>query len=214
MISRSTRTMLVTIAIAAVLPVAASAAGCPLDSFGARKLHTCGDDRCGSFTPPPEIAAIKRGLYGEMVGLFINDGLAEWIGVDLDAGEIVRVERYAGPHLGGAPRAATPSAQLSRRETGQGRHRVIDIIRRAPLARDTAEDIVCAANAVWTDDDRPPMSSISDMHLGVVLVDGAARRAEGGPAGMTAAVRALHYRLEALKGRPAPVEVPLPPRQE
>lgn len=200
MTSRALLMMLVATGATMLVSMASAGAGCPLDAFGVRKVNTCSSGKCTTFEPPPEIAAIKRGLYGEMVGLFINDGLAEWIGVDLDTGEIVRVERYAGPHLGRAPRIATPSAQLSQRVTGQGRSRMVDTIRRAPLARDTAEDIVCAANDMWADAGPPPMSGgVTDMHLAVVLVDGTTRKSDGGPLGMAAAARAVHERLEALK---------------
>ena len=210
MISRATLTTLAAAGLVMLLPVAASATNCPLDSFGARKVGTCRDASCLFFTPPPEIAAIKRGVYSQFVGIFINDGLAEWIGVDLDAGEIVRVERYAGPRLGDAPQVAQASPQLSRRETNVNGKRRIDIIGRAPLPRETAEDMVCAANAVWIDEAHPPGGSSSDVDEGVVLVDGATLRAEGGPSGMTKAVKALYDRLGALRERLPRVEVPVP----
>ena len=186
-------------AVATVLPLAAAGAGCPLDSFGARKLGTCPDASCRSSGAPPEIAAIKRGFYNEMVGLFINDGLAEWTGVDLDAGDIVNVRRYAGPRVDGAPSVEQSSARLNRRETRPDGKPIIDIIRREPLAREAMEEIVCAANDAWADAGRPPMSSISDMHLGIVLVDGGTRRTDGGPFGMRDAARALQARLDALR---------------
>jgi hypothetical protein len=210
MSSRATLTTLAAIAMAMVLPVAASAAGCPLDSFGVHKLRTCEDSGCNLGALPAEIAAIKRGLYSEYIGLFINDGIGERIGVDLDAGETVFVERYSGPRVKNAPHVAQPTPQLSRRESLLKGKRVIDISRRAPLARETAEDIVCAANAAWTDKTVPPAGGFSDLAVGVVLVDGATRRVEGGVIAMTPAAQALYDRLQALIGRSPPVSVPLP----
>src|SRR5262245_60201782 len=132
---------------AMLLPTAAGAA-CPLDSFAVRKVDVCGSGKCTSFTPPVEIEAIARGVYAETIGLFINDGFAEWVGVDLDKSEIVEVQRFAGRELGAAPRAGS-DPNVTRRETRDGDRHTIDIVRRAPLAADAAGDIVCGANAVW-----------------------------------------------------------------
>jgi len=190
-----------------MLPGAAGAV-CPLDTFGAQKIDICRSEKCSYFTPPAEIAAIARGAYSEMIGLFINDGLAEWIGVDLDKNEIVQVQRYAGRQLGAAPRAS--GKNITRRETREGDRRWIDVTRRTPLASDAAGDIVCSANTVWAEPPGPPRVSITDMHQGVVLVDRGTRKAVGGPGGMSDTARVLHAQLERLTGRAPPAIVPIP----
>ena len=209
----STKTIRVAVAAACVailLPVAADAA-CSPDTFGAQKRAVCGSEKCPYFTPPEEIAAIARGLFSESIGLFINDGFAGWIGIDLDKNEIVDVQRYAGSKLGQAPRADALDPKVVRRETQEGDRHWIDIVRRVPLAAGTAGDLVCAANAVWAE---PPAAAlrpvITDMHLGVVLVDRGTRKTAGGPGGMSEAAEALHKRL--VNGEPAAIIVTPPKR--
>jgi len=186
-------------ACAAVLLPAAADAACPLDSFADRKVDVCGSGKCTSFTPPVEIEAITRGVYGETIGLFINDGYAEWVGIDLDKSEIVEVQRYAGRELGAAPRASS-DPNVTRRETRDGDRHWIDVVRRAPLAADAAGDIVCSANTVWAAPPSivPPSLSITDMHQGVVLIDRGTRKASGGPGGMSRPAQALHAQLRKL----------------
>jgi hypothetical protein len=192
-------------ACAAILLPAAADAACSPDTFGAQKRAVCGSEKCPFFTPPAEIAAIARGLFSERIGLFINDGYAGWVGVDLDKGEIVDVQRFAGSKLGEAPRANALDPKAVRRETKEDGRHWIDILRRAPLVSAAAGDIVCGANTVWAEQAgivlRPV---ITDMHSGVVLIDRETRKAVGGPGGMSEAADALHAQLQRLvRGAPA-----------
>jgi hypothetical protein len=68
-------------------------------------------------TGPDEIAKICRGVYAEFVELFINDGFASWLGIDISSRDIVEVQRYAGPMLNRAPKISFPSRDYFTRET-------------------------------------------------------------------------------------------------
>src|SRR5262245_38047276 len=118
-LTRTIRVAVVAACAAILLPAAADAA-CSPDTFGAQKRAVCGSEKCPFFTPPAEIATIARGLFSESIGLFINDGYAGWIGIDLDARKIVDVQRYAGAKLGEAPRADRLDPKVVRRETQEG----------------------------------------------------------------------------------------------
>jgi len=193
-------------AMAMLLPAAAGAA-CPIDTFAAKKQNVCRGETCTSLEPPEEIAAIARGVYSETVGRV--DGLAEWIGVDLDKRQILEVKRYTGRQLGAAPLAS--GLNVSRRETHEGDRHWIDVTRRSFLLPSTAGDIVCSANAAWAELSKPLRGGVSGMHLGVVLVDRGTRKSIGGVGGMTSASRALHTRLEGLEAPTAPTIIMLAP---
>lgn len=174
-----------------------AAATCPPDTFGAGKRDTC-RPKCSSGVAPDEIARMSRGVYAESIGLFVNDGLASWLAVDIDRREIVEVRRFAGPHLKNAPPVSAPDANHYRREIKTDRQNWIEVVRRAPLTPAPLEEIVCLANALWAGGPTLP-AHLSDMHNALLLVDRGTEKKFGGPGELADEALRLRRRLEALR---------------
>ena len=79
-------------------------AACDLASFARVKSElTCFLKDCRRTSAPDEVKQIERGVYVEFIGLSVNDGVASWMGVNLEKNELFQVNRFAGPHLRRVP---------------------------------------------------------------------------------------------------------------
>lgn len=180
-------------------------AACPLDSFGETKVRTCSGTKCGSANAPKEIAAISRGLFSENIGLFINDGHARWIGVDLDRSEIVEVERFAGARFAQAKpefRKMKQTANHYGRQIKGLNSRAIEFVRRKPVDKAALGDLVCAANELWAYAPDPGVvpliGPMSDSHNKLYLLDQGTIKDFGGPGDLAEAPRKLRVWLEGM----------------
>jgi hypothetical protein len=194
-------------AAAAVLAAApqTSLAACPLASFGEAKTQTCSGKECGPVNAPKEISAISRGLFSESIGLFINDGHARWIGIDLDRSEIVEVERFAGARFAQAKpefRKMKHNANHYGREIRGLNSRAIEFVRKKPIDNPVLGDVVCAANELWTYVPDPSVARLigpmSDSHSKLYLLDRGAIKDFGGPGELIEAPRKLRALLEGM----------------
>jgi hypothetical protein len=182
-----------------------ASAACPLASFGETKASTCTGPKCGSANAPKEIAAISRGLFSENIGLFINDGHARWIGVDLDRSEIVEVERFAGARFAQAKpefRNMKHTANHYGREIKGINSRVIELVRRKPVDNAALGELVCAANELWAYAPeaglKPLIGPMSDSHNRLYLLDQGTIKDFGMPGELTEAPRKLRALLEGM----------------
>lgn len=182
-----------------------SRAACPLASFGEAKMQTCSGNECGPANAPKEISAISRGLFSENIGLFINDGHARWIGVDLDRSEIVEVERFAGARFAQAKpefRKMKQSANHYGREIRGLNSRAIEFVRKKPIDKAALGDVVCAANELWTYVPDPSVAPLigpmSDSYNKLYLLDRGAIKDFGGPGKLIEAPRKLRALLEGM----------------
>lgn len=141
---------------------------------------------------------MSRGIYAETIGLFVNDGLASWLALDMDRQEIVEVRRFAGPRLNSAPRVSAPDANHYRHEVKTDQRNWIEVVRKAPLAPASLDDIVCLANALWSSGATLP-APMSDMHNALMLVDRGTEKKFGGPGQLSGDARLLRQRLDTLK---------------
>jgi hypothetical protein len=183
----------------------AASAACPLASFGETKARTCTGTKCRSANAPTEIAAITRGLFSENIGLFINDGHARWIGVDLDRSEIVEVERFAGARFAQAKpvfRKMKHTANHYGRETRGLNSRMIEFVRRKPVDIAALGELVCAANELWAFAPDPALGPLigpmSDSHNKLYLLDQGAIKDFGGPGELTETPRKLRALLQSM----------------
>ena len=154
--------------------------------FGPQKVHTRKRSECSPFTPPPQLQRIKRGGYSEYVGFLINDGYACWEGFDLDTGEIVRVERYAGPQL------ASGLSEIFGLEILKGlkTFRIslkfwtqplsIEIITKKHIKKERLTELIFLANELWSSGERYLIMA-ADVHNALILVDGDEGKIFGGP---------------------------------
>jgi hypothetical protein len=193
--------------LASAMNAAGSAsAACDVESFGQKKESICTRNRCGAAVAPREIMRIGRGVYSEHVGLFINDGYARWVGLDLDRMAIVEVQRFAGKQRALAIKQLRKMKQNSdhyRRETRNARAPALEVIHRKAVAASALGEVVCAANALWAEkanlSARPPVASMSDSHNKLYLVDRGAAKDFGGPGELNAAPRNLRDNLDKLQ---------------
>jgi hypothetical protein len=195
-------------AAAAILAAApqASLAACTLSSFGEAKAQTCSSSECGSANAPKEISAISRGLFSENIGLFINDGHARWVGVDLDRSEIIEVERFAGARF---PQAKPELRKMKQTATHYGREirglnsRMIEFVRKKSVDDSVLANVVCAANELWAYKPDPNLPRLigpmGDTHNKVYLVDRGTIKDFGGPGELTEAPRKLRALLEGMQ---------------
>jgi hypothetical protein len=201
--------MRVLVLTAAVVFLAAgtfpTAATCPLASFGETKTRTCTGTNCGSANAPKEITAISRGLFSENIGLFINDGHARWIGIDLDRSEIVEVERFAGTRFAQAKpefRKMKHTANHYGREIRGLNSRAIEFVHRKPVDNAALGELVCAANELWAyapdPEIAPLIGPMSDSHSKLFLLDQGTIKDFGTPGELTEAPRKLRALLEGM----------------
>lgn len=173
-------------------------ATCELNTFGTAKAATaCFWEDCRRTSAPDEIKNIKRGAYVEVVGLFINDGFASWIGIDLDRGELLQVNRYAGRHLKNAPTVAATDSHFAR-ETRSERVHWIDVVRKRTLPAEALGEFVCAANELWV---AKPVEtpSESDIFTELRLVDGAVNKGIGGMRSLPPDAKNFERRLRSYR---------------
>ena len=176
----------------------AYSATCDLNTFGqAKATTTCFWDDCRRTSSPDEVKLIKRGIYVEFVGLSINDGIASWIGVDLDRGELFQVNRFAGQHLKRAPTITTTENHFVR-ETKTERFHWIDVVRKRILPADALGEIVCLANELWVS--KPSQTSfISDVFNELRLVDGVTNRGIGGMRSLPQEAQAFETKIRSYR---------------
>lgn len=130
------------VALMFLLASHASAATCPIASFGADKKELCRED-CLPMMLPEEIKRIRRGIYTEEVGGAIGEGMkGRWFGVNLDAGEFFTVDLVPDRER---PAKAAKSITI-RKAPKWG----VFIVRKRSVPRPALEELVCAANRVWT----------------------------------------------------------------
>ena len=188
---------------------AAAVAACSPASSGEKKADLCSGSTCRSFAAPKEIADIRRGIYSEYVGLFVNDGYARWVGLDLDRSEMVEVQRFAGKQLPAAVkqlRKMKQSANHYKRETRSAKLHIIDVVHKKPADRSAIGDLICAANGLWAEVSDPKLGPFqvvpaSDSHNKLYLLDRGAVKDFGGPGELTEAPRRLRESLDALQKR-------------
>ena len=177
---------------------AVAAAACADQSFGVGKVNVCTREPCRSFTPPEEIARISRGVYAEFIGLFINDGIASWLGADIDNAELIEVRRFAGRRLGSAPQGSANGEEGYVRETKTDRVHWIEVVRRRRITQEEVAELICAANLLWSAG-RIASRQRTDVHNALFLVDGDSTKSFGGPGELDGEARAMRERLRALR---------------
>ena len=186
----------------AMFSLPAMGAGCPRASFGAEKAAVCEREKCRFFTPPEEIARISRGLYSEYVGLFVNDGGARWLGLDLDRMQLIEVSRFAGRRMGNAPIIDSSDQDNYRRETKTDRVHWIDVVHKRALNDEQVDELVCAANHLWIAQETPssaPPRPATDVHNELFLLDRDSVKSFGGAGALPAQAQPLHKLLRSLR---------------
>jgi hypothetical protein len=183
----------------------AALGSCSPDSFGKLKADLCSSNECRSPNEPKEIVDIARGVYSEYIGLFVNDGYAQWTGLDLEHSTLSDIRRFAGRRF--SP-AAEELKQLKRSATNYGREirtsslQAIELVRAKKLSRSAIADVICIANGLWTTlpDPRlgPPFVPMSDSHNKLYLLDRGEIKAFGGPGELTEAPLKLRELIEGL----------------
>lgn len=171
--------------------------------FGAERTGVCQREKCRFFTPPDEIARISRGLYSEYVGLFVNDGSARWLGLDLDGMELIEVSRFAGRRLSNAPVIDSPDQDNYRRETKTERLHWIDVVRKRALSDEQVDELVCLANRLWMAQESPsttPPRPATDVHNEMFLVERDSVKSFGGAGALPPQAQALHKLLRSFRG--------------
>jgi hypothetical protein len=154
-------------------------AACDLASFARVKSElTCFLKDCRRTSAPDEVKQIERGVYVEFVGLSVNDGVASWIGVNLEKNELFQVNRFAGPHLRRVPTIVGNQNHFLR-ETKAEKIHWIDVVQKRKLPADALDEIICSANVLWTMRSTPPPFS-SDVFNELRLVDGHSYKGIGG----------------------------------
>jgi len=164
---------------------AAPCLSCDIEAFGQSPVKTCkpSDNGCVPTWLPPELSAIKAGLYTGNVGLSINDGMATWIGLNLENREFVRIDRYAGRRIGDAPAIPVPSANRYRNDVAE--RRWVDIVNRGTVTDQQFQSICDAASPLWQEPQNLyAIVTDSDTHL--VLVRGDTYRKHGAAGGLRA----------------------------
>jgi hypothetical protein len=199
------------VAIAAGLSLVVSLpvfSACPVETYGAAKSSVCTGEKCNFIAPPVEIAQISRGGYLEEIGLL--SGGATWIGLDLKLGTLIEVQRYAGVRLWDAPRISSPTDDRYARETKTGRTHWIDIVRKRPATLDETSDFVCAANGLWTTNQRF-LRNATDIHSALFLLDGDSIKNFGGLGLLSGDAEALQKLLISFRDRTWPTDERVPP---
>lgn len=187
--------IMVTGLIASLVFVAGCAYGDGCDGpFGAKKSYSCERAKCMSFTPPEELQGIRHGGYTEYVGMFINDGRAIWCGFDLDAREVIRVDRYAGRKLSSAPEVGVQTTNHYQRQSGEKNKKIVDVVTRRKISKAELADLICLSNELWASME-DHMSVATDVHNAVVLLDGDEGRMFGGPGVLTGSAARLEKML-------------------
>jgi hypothetical protein len=153
----------------------AAFASCSPDSFGKLKADLCSSNECRSTNEPKEISDITLGLYSEYIGLFINDGYAHWIGLDLEQSTLLDIRRFSGRRFSAAAeefRKSKRSASNYGRELQTGSLQAIEFIRTKNLSGSAIADVICIANGLWATlpDSRlgPPFVHMSSTFLTAV----------------------------------------------
>ena len=176
---------------------------CSLESFGKVKADSCSSIECRSSNVPKEIADIMRGIYSEYIGLFINDGNARWIGLDLERlPTLVEVRRFAGKQFSSAQkelRTLKQSASNYGREMSEGTSKMIELIRKKAVGSSRIPDVICDANSLWAKarDPELPFVNMSDSHNKLYLLDRGEVKVFGGPGELRESARKMRDRIDA-----------------
>jgi hypothetical protein len=162
--------------------------------FGADKTETCSRATGLYFEPPEELRSIKRGAYSEFVGLSINEGLASWVGFDLDRCEAVMVRYFGGENIDYAPK--TPDGPTrTRRQLDNGAS--LEVITRMLLEQAKLIELVNLANGLWSANNYWNEMA-TDIHNAIVLLDGDTAKELGGPGLLVGGAAQLKSALEGL----------------
>jgi hypothetical protein len=183
----------------------AAFASCSPDSFGKLKADLCSSNECRSPNEPKELSDITRGLYSEYIGLFINDGYAHWIGLDLEQSTLLDIRRFSGRRFSAAAeelRKSKRSASAYGRELQTGSLQAIELVRTKKLSRSAIANVICIANGLWArlPDSRLglPFVNMSDSHNKLYLLDRSEIKAFGGPGELTEAPLKLRELIDGL----------------
>jgi hypothetical protein len=184
---------------------------CSLNYEKVKAAHACrrADKNCLPSWLPSRVRAIQRGVITEFVGLFVNDGNASWSAVDFQSGELIQVQRYAGPFFDTAPKVASPSPQHYTKETNSGGNHWIDEVRVVAITAEKREQIACLAQPLWADADAPSTPATDVINVLYLLGHGVVRRHEalfGQHVGLAEQVRAA---IEPEQGEQSQVRDPL-----
>jgi hypothetical protein len=167
---------------------------CSLNYEKVKAAHVCrrSDKNCFPSWLPSRVRAIQRGVVTEFVGLFVNDGTASWSAVDFQSGELIQVQRYAGPFLDTAPKVVSPSPQHYTEETNTGGNHWIDEVRVVAITAEKREQIACLAQPLWGDADAPYTEATDVRNVLYLLGHGVVRYHEalGEHVGLAEQVRA------------------------
>lgn len=172
-------------------------AECDQHSFGMHKKDVCEGSNCLLFDAPVEISLISRGVYSEFVGLSINAGTAQWIGVDADKRQIIEVRMYARQYLKHAPHIPSSKDHYVREE-GKGDRRTVFEVRKSALSEQDMTQLLCHANPLWTAE-KELLFPVTDIHHALVLVDSNNRKLFGGPGELSGAARRIRDHLQTLR---------------
>ena len=173
-----------------------SQADCDLARFGASAAGVCprSSADCLPAYLPEEIRAIARGAVLETIGLAVNDGRASWRALDIERGEVVVVERYAGKKVGQAPKVGTATASEYSKTVDPEPRRSVDHVRRYPVSPAQAAALACPVSDAGAGAPAPArMVSDTGSRFYLLLGDKAYSatalgRFEGTPAGFERAV--------------------------
>lgn len=150
---------------------------------------------------PPEIGGIRHGTYFES-GSFISPG-ASWIGLDLDAGQVIQVQRYAGFLLSRVPQIETPTADRFARPGKTDRLEWVDVITRVQPSAAELDATVCTANQLWLDTETVNRTMVTDIVQKFVLIDGGQIKHFGGVGLIPPRTNLFAKRLYAMAASPA-----------
>ncbi len=146
--------------------------------FGIEKGDTIERPDVLFFPPPAEVDGIRRGVFHEYIGLFINDGFASWTAFDLDRQEAVRIVRYRGDKLRFAPEETPPEGKKVRQIIAG--METVDIVTRKQLDAAHLNRLVFLANELWVSHLWFP-DFATDIHNAIILLDGKTMKTIGGP---------------------------------
>lgn len=148
---------------------------CATGSLGAVETGLCVGDQCQLPSDvPPEIAAIRHGVYVYQTG-FGMISRAVWTAVDFDRRRSVNVERMFGVIVGVPEIGSDSSSAEYMRKSG----RLIEIVDTGPLTDAESDELGCAASQLWADN-WVFNGRMYDFTIAIGLKDGDASKVIGG----------------------------------
>ena len=103
---------------------------------------------------PQEVAELKFGLFSHWSGAFLNDGLMQWEGVDIQKKEVFHVGAFVGPRAARAPsEGQLPQGWFFRRKEDHGGHLRVEVGRVRKLETDELRMIMCLVNSFYETED-------------------------------------------------------------